>query len=70
MIGQFLRLETSPLTHKLEMLGSPVDNGSLPTPGVGRLPCPFSDQHGFGRRGIPTDLVLSHCIIIQDRDEG
>ena len=51
---------------ELEKLGSPVDNGSWPTPRVGRLPGPLSDQHGFGRRGIPTD----HCIIIQARDKG
>ena len=48
----------------------PVDNGSLPTRVVGRLPGPLSDQHGYGRRGIPTDLVFYHCIIIQARDEG
>ena len=47
-----------------------MENGSLPTRGVGRLPGPLSDKHGFGRRGIPTDLVFDHCIIIQARDEG
>ena len=86
-----------------------MDNGSLPTPGVGRLlgpvfsyklryivgvglvemailtnpkPTiyhnllentargPLSDQHGFGRRGIPSDLVFDQYIIIQARYEG
>ena len=36
---------------------------------VGRLPGPLTDQHGFGRRGIPTDLLFDHCIIIQAKDE-
>ena len=46
-----------------------MDNDSLPTRGVGKLPGPLSDQHGFGRRGIPTDSVFEHCITIQARDE-
>ena len=67
-IGLFHRLETSP--EGQERLGYPVDNGSLPTRGFGRLPGPLSDQHGLSRRGIPTDLVFDHCIIIQAKDEG
>ena len=34
-----------------------MDNDTLPIRGVGMLPGPLSDQHGFGRREIPTDLV-------------
>ena len=63
-----------------ERLGFPVDNGSMPIRGVGRLPGPLSDQLWwhlkssktpppleFGKRGIHTDLVFDHCIIIQAR---
>ena len=53
-----------------ERLGSSLDNGSLRTQGVCRMSGPLSDQHGFDSRGIPTDLVFDHCIIIQARDEG
>ena len=30
----------------------------------------WKSPHGFGRRGILTDLVFYHCIIIQAWDEG
>ena len=49
-----------------ERLGFPVDNGSMPIRGVGRLPGPLE----FGKRGIHTDLVFDHCIIIQAGVKG
>ena len=66
----YIRNQPSHSAQGLERLGYPVDAGSLPIRGVGRSPGPLSDKHGFGRRGIPTDLFFYHCIIIQAGNEG
>ena len=64
----------------LECLVGPVDNGSVPTPSVGRLPGPrqrsalsayekfWNSCHGIDRRGIRTHLVFAHHIIIHMTD--